>query len=344
MRELSPVVHGVAVAASALLWVGCAGGPAHPWVAAEKSTLWPLPPAPPRMRHEGTLTAGQTLRFRRWSVLDLLLGRPTLELGTPHGIDADETTLAFADSARAAVHVIELESRRYRRIGSAGDQPLGCPIGVALTGQGEMFVSDAAGAKVYRLSLGGRLMETLEGDFQRPAGLAYDRARQRLYVVDASAHAVLVYRRAGERTTQLRRLGARRKEEGGFNFPTHAALDREGRLYVSDSMNHRVQIFDADGRPMGAFGQAGDGTGDFAKAKGIAVDSAGHIYVVDSLFDVVQVFDRQGRLLLVFGGSGRDDGSLWLPTAICIDGKDRIYVSDSGNSRVQVYQYLPAAP
>jgi sugar lactone lactonase YvrE len=101
-------------------------------------------------------------------------------------------------------------------------------------------------------------------------------------------------------------------------------------------------MFDADGRRLGAFGHAGDGTGDFAKAKGIALDSEGHIYVVDSLFDVVQVFDREGRLLLVFGGSGRDAPSLWLPTGICIDEKDRIYVSDSSNSRVQVYQYLRA--
>ncbi|NQT50559.1 6-bladed beta-propeller [bacterium] len=335
----------MAALALGLLAAGCSRGPAHPWQAAATPTLWPLPPVPPRIRYEGAITAGQTLRFSKgWSLLDLLAGRPKITLTSPHGIAVDPQAIVIADSARAVVHVLDLAGRRYRHMAGAKDGPFRCPIGVALDGQGSVFVSDAAWGKVFRFSLRGRQMEEIEGKFIRPAGLAFDRARGQLHVVDAGAHAVLTYRWAGERFERLRRLGGRDQKPGGFNFPTHAAVDRAGRLYVSDSMNHRVQIFDAEGKRLGTFGQAGDGSGDFAKAKGIAIDSEGHIYVVDSLYDVVQVFDRQGRLLLVFGGRGKDDGSLWLPTGICIDGKDRIYVADSGNSRVQVYQYLAPRP
>ncbi len=68
-----------------------------------------------------------------------------------------------------------------------------------------------------------------------------------------------------------------------FNFPTNIARGADGRLYVTDTMNFRVQIFDAKGRFLRNFGQLGDGSGDFDKPKGIAVDSDGHIYVVEGL-------------------------------------------------------------
>jgi DNA-binding beta-propeller fold protein YncE len=181
----------------------------------------------------------------------------------------------------------------------------------------------------------------VEADLVRPAGLAYDRARRRLHVVDAGAHAVLTFEAtAGGGLRLLRTIGRRGTVAGDFNFPTHAAVDAEGRLYVVDSMNHRVQIFGPEGKALGGFGRAGDGTGDFSKAKAVALDATGHVYVTDSLYDVVQVFDRDGRFLLVFGGSGHGAGLLWLPTGIYIDGEDRIFVSDSGNARVQVYRYV----
>jgi DNA-binding beta-propeller fold protein YncE len=100
-----------------------------------------------------------------------------------------------------------------------------------------------------------------------------------------------------------------------------------------------VQIFDADGHALRAFGRLGDGSGDFDKPKGIAVDSAGHIYVVEALNDVVQIFDESGRLLLTFGGSGNGDGQLWLPSGITIV-NDVVYVADSANRRVQMFEYL----
>jgi sugar lactone lactonase YvrE len=108
-------------------------------------------------------------------------------------------------------------------------------------------------------------------------------------------------------------------------------------------MNFRVQVFDADGGYLRSFGRAGDGAGDFDKAKGIAVDSDGHIYVVEGFHDVVQIFDESGKLLLAFAESGAGAGQLWLPTGIAIAG-DRIYVADSANRRLQVFEYVRVAP
>jgi DNA-binding beta-propeller fold protein YncE len=338
-----PSAAGVALLLTAMACLGgCRGGPAPLWRPAEDTLTWPLPPVPPRIRYQGAITAGQAVRFRRgFSLFDFLVGRPEIEWSRPHGVAVGPRTLVIADSGLGELHVFDTEARRYHVVREAGDKPLRCPTGVALDGRGGLFVADSALAEVLWLSTQGEVLGRLPGEFVRPAGVAYDAPRDVLYVVDAGAHRVLAFERRGETFALARTLGERSDAVGGFNFPTHAAVDNAGRLHVADSMNHRVQMFAPSGARLGHFGQAGDGTGDFAKAKGVAIDSEGHIYVVDSLYDVVQVFDRRGRLLLVFGGSGRGDGSLWLPTGICIDGKDRIYVADSGNSRIQVYQYLP---
>ena len=49
----------------------------------------------------------------------------------------------------------------------------------------------------------------------------------------------------------------------------------------ADTLNNRIEIFDADGKFIRAFGKTGDGPGYFARPKGIAIDGDGHIWVAD---------------------------------------------------------------
>lgn len=60
-------------------------------------------------------------------------------------------------------------------------------------------------------------------------------------------------------------------------LPTFVALDSDRNVYVTDTMNNRVEIFDADGNFITQFGKHCDGPGCFAHPKGIAVDSDGHV-------------------------------------------------------------------
>jgi DNA-binding beta-propeller fold protein YncE len=59
------------------------------------------------------------------------------------------------------------------------------------------------------------------------------------------------------------------------------AVDRLGRVFVSDFGNHRVQMFAADGAYRSQWGGAGSEPGQFAGPQGIAVDGAGRVYVAD---------------------------------------------------------------
>ena len=64
------------------------------------------------------------------------------------------------------------------------------------------------------------------------------------------------------------------------------AIDADGRLFVGDWENHRIQIFDGDGAFLGAFGAEGDDA--LGGIGGIAVADDGSVFVVDQGKRVVQ--------------------------------------------------------
>ncbi len=104
------------------------------------------------------------------------------------------------------------------------------------------------------------------------------------------------------------------------------------RIYVTDTNNQRVQIFDYDGRPLGSFGSNGQGEGQFRFPYGVAGDSQGRLYIADLYNNNISVFDQDGKFIRYLGAKG----DLTRPGGLFIDG-DRLYVTDIGSSRVLVY-------
>ncbi len=313
----------------------------RPGTGADLAPVWPSPPARARIQFVKAISSlkdlgGKPSLWERF--LNLVAGEAPEQLVTPHGLAVFENRLYIADSDGHAVWEFDMARPAVHRWDVPGEHFL-TPIGVAVDQKGKVFVSDSGRGSVFVLSPQGRLLKAIRGEnlFVRPTGLALDRARKRLYVVDTAGNRITVL--DTESYKLVASFGRRGDQPGEFNYPVHAFVHND-RLYVSDSLNFRVQVFTLDGRFESSFGRMGDGSGDFARPKGVAVDTAGHIYVVDALFDRVQIFDRDGRFLLPFGESGQGTGEFWLPTGIYIDEKDRIFVADSSNRRVQVFQYL----
>src|SRR5262249_58756503 len=90
------------------------------------------------------------------------------------------------------------------------------------------------------------------GELETPSGLAIDRGRSLLYVADAKKHQVLCYA-AGDGAL-VRAIGKRGIDAGEFNFPTNLSVDSNGRLYVTDTLNFRVQVFDGSGSFVSSIG------------------------------------------------------------------------------------------
>lgn len=244
--------------------------------------------------------------------------------------------IAVADPGRRAVHLFDAKGERYARASG-----LGYPVAVAFVGS-TLIVADAERRTLLAFDLQGRPAElpVRVPALERPAGLAFDAKGQRLFVSDSAAHVVHVLSLAGKSPATI---GGRGSGDGELNFPTHLFTDVNGRLYVCDAMNFRVQIFAPDLSPLRRFGEVGDRPGNLSRPKGIAVDADGNVFVVEGYFDVVQAFDGEGRLLGIIGGSGIAPGRFWLPAGAAVDGR-LLYVADTFNGRVQVFdlEQMPA--
>nr|MBC7245839.1 6-bladed beta-propeller [Chloroflexota bacterium] len=127
---------------------------------------------------------------------------------------------------------------------------------------------------------------------------------------------------------------------GQFNDPKGIAVDEQGNVYVVDTRNHRVQVFDNAGRYVRGWGRQGDGAGEFQEPWGIAVDKGGDVYVADTWNHRIQKFDREGRFVKQWGVFGDTGGVLgatdvfYGPRDIEVDGEGKLLVSDTGNKRV----------
>jgi sugar lactone lactonase YvrE len=316
--------------------------------------VWPLPPDPPRVRWVGQINDLDEVKGkgngRSW--MERLAGpqgaydvRAVLQ--RPYGVAVDSQGRIFvADSAQRAVYILDQANKRVEVRRGASRAPLALPIGVALDEEDRLFVSDSFLHQVVCFDKDGKQLATFGRDkLERAAGLALDRDRHRLYVVDAKAHRIAVFNSAN--FTFQRYIGAPNSAKGAadpghFAIPSNVAVDRRGNLYVTDSFNFRIQIFDPEGKFVRAFGTHGDRPGSFARPKGIAVDSEGHIYVADAEFNNFQIFSDKGETLLAVGGMGSEPGQFILIAGLCIDRNDRILTTEQETGRVQIFQYLHA--
>jgi len=218
-----------------------------------------------------------------------------------------------------------------------GEQDFPSLVGLCRMPGGDLLITDSRLNRVQRISEDLILGFGDSIALDQPTGIACNRTTGDVWVVETGAHQLLHFNSQGQ---LIARIGERGPGPGQFNFPTFIWIDQEGRIYLVDSMNSRIQLLDPAGSYLGSFGEPGDATGYMARPKGIATDSRGHIYVADALFHAVQIFDRQGNFLYSFGSQGQGTGEFWMPAGLYIDQQDHIYVADSYNGRVQMFELV----
>ncbi|MFQ5508243.1 MAG: 6-bladed beta-propeller [Leptospirillia bacterium] len=332
------------ILAGALLLAGCAtpigGIPDAP----DMGNVWPVPPDQPRVAylHEVRVPADIGVSEGFWGrVVGSIAGRkkpPSIE--EPVGIYADaEGWMMVADPGLQVVHLFNLKKKTYRQAFRLPEGRLASPVGVAYDPERDwVFVSDSIHNRIFVYHTNGDYVGLFGEGLSRVSGLAWDRAGRQLVAVDTGNHRVLVY---GPEGRLVREIGGRGDQPGQFNFPTHVALDGEGRILVTDSLNFRVQVLTLEGEPVRQIGSLGQVVGTFSKPKGVAVDGQGQTYVVDGIYDVVQMFDREGQLLMHFGSAGSEPGHFWLPAGVAVaDGQ--VFVADTHNRRIQMFRLLAA--
>lgn len=217
------------------------------------------------------------------------------------------------------------------------------PVYVALDPlTGEIYVSDRPAASIYVFSADGTYLRDFEPGpglaGWAPLGVAFA-ADGDLFVTNVGApyESVLQFGRDG---SLVRTYGS----EGELNFPNGVSVDANGAVYVSDSNNGRLVIFDQDGNKLGVV-RRGVSIGDLGLPRGSAIDDAGRVFVADisqqgiQAYKVLATGEQQPKFIGGFGEAGTADGSFQRPNAVAVDDRGRVYIADWRNNRIQVWSY-----
>lgn len=238
--------------------------------------------------------------------------------------------------------MMESETGRMKRLltGSAipTDPILEKPAGVAAS-QGLVYVTDTVKRRIVVFDIVRRKVFEFgwrpPGDLVKPLALALD-DKGSVYVVDASRREVVVYDHLG---LFQRTLGG----AGQLEYPTGIAVSPDGkRIYIvdrasNDSLNHRVQVFDGEGKLLATLGRRGTGPGEFNVPVQAALAPDGTLYVLDAGNFRVQAFNPAGEFLRAFGSVGNSLGQFARPRGLAVDREGNIYVSDAAFANVQVF-------
>lgn len=311
------------------------------WHDAAINLVWPLPPDPPRIKYLRDLKGPDDVMPEKGKIarfMEFVTGEDDAKvaLNSPYGVAGSGDSVVYVtDIAAGLVHRYDLARRTVTYLTRAGEEPLVRPAGVAVDRDGGVYISDAGSAKVFKFDNDGAFLHELAGQFLRPAGIAINSYGEK-YVVDVLAHNLKVF----DVHDKFLRNFPRDDVKEPLNLPSNVAIGRNDDVYVTDSMNFMVKVFDHEGNYKNSIGQIGDAPGSFARPKGVAVDLDDHVYVVDASHGNFQIFNRDGKLLLFVGKNGAGSGEFSLPSGISIDPKGRIFVADTYNHRIQVFQYM----
>ncbi len=211
-------------------------------------------------------------------------------------------------------------------------------VGVHRT-TGRIFVSDRTRSCIDVYDYSGAHVERLSpdefGDIWSPMAMTFDDRTSNwddLYITELTSgqHRVMVFDYAGHVRLEFGKKGEGVDE---FSFPNGIAVDSLGNIYVADSNNFALKVFDQDGSNPRAI--------DAGLPRGLAVDERDLLHVVDVFGHSVIVFQAGESLqrLFTFGGQGMGAGEFNYPNGIALDSAGRVYVTDRENNRVQVWQY-----
>ncbi len=136
--------------------------------------------------------------------------------------------------------------------------------------------------------------------------------------------------------------GGHGSEPGQFLRPQSLAIDESDCLWIADSCNHRIQIFDATGdspKFVRELGTPGAAPGELRYPYSLILNPDETFFVCEFGNHRVQKFDRDGNFLAMFGTAGRQSGQFHQPWAVVVDQQGQMHMLDTYNHRVQSFRF-----
>lgn len=282
-----------------------------------------------------------------------------VKLGNPTGIDIDSSGDIFifhrADrewplvgpmpkDPIAAKTILKLDAETGQLLDSWGDNRFIMPHGLLVDDSNNIWVTDVGLHQVFKFTHEGKLLMTLgeahvpgtdATHFNYPTAVIVAKDGS-FYVSDGYGNSRVVKFSADGK--YLLEWGAKGNKESQFDIPHGITMDNEGKVYVADRENKRVQVFDANGKFIQqwadkSFGNMCSITYDKVNNRFVAVDDDISFSGLQHNGSDVIIFDTTGNIITRFGRSGSYDGPKCWYHDVVVDKEGNIYVEDLlGNS------------
>ena len=264
------------------------------------------------------------------------------EIMWPASIAVDlDANVYISDDALNRISVFNKEGQFLAKWGSQGssDGEFDRPAGIAFDGDGNLLVVDGLNGRVQRWTGDGRFLASFgkrgsrDGEFNMPWGITLD-GEDNVYVADWRNDRVQKLDPEGRHLATFGSPGSSSGQgDGELHRPAGVAVDQDGRVYVADWGNERVQVFRSDG--------------DFIA--GIRGQSGYSKWAQDWFISNQDLLEERDNANLhppvqanPWGSFVRDESAnveslLWGPTAVKVDADGRLFIVDSLRHRIQVY-------
>jgi DNA-binding beta-propeller fold protein YncE len=204
------------------------------------------------------------------------------------------------------------------------------PIGITHSGNSILAIEHSRN-RILKFNTSYEVVATYgERQLRGPSELTTD-GHENIYVCTILDHRVHKFTRDG---AHIKSIGTKGVLPGQFNSPNGIRINNQEELYVCDSRNNRIQVFDLQLDFKRIFGK---GKGQFSDPSDVDFDSSGNIYVTDSKNHRIQVFTPQERYIRVIGYKRFGSKELEYPLSIHIV-NDFIFVTEHQKNHVTVFK------
>jgi tripartite motif-containing protein 71 len=248
--------------------------------------------------------------------------------------------------------VVVKSGRSYANIGKVvfgingggegnGDGQFCRPWGVCCDNVGNIIIADRSNNRIQIFDKQGKFLRkfgsygTRSGQFDRPAGVAYDNQLNRIVVTDKDNHRIQIFQPDG---TFIFKFGEKGSKPGHyFNYPWDVAISSESNILISDTRNHRIQLFSSSGQFLNKYGFDGPLWKQFDSPRGVAFNQQNQIIVTDFNNHRLLVINPDFQTAKFLGSEGSNNGQFLRPQGCAVDHEGNIIVADSRNYRVQIF-------
>jgi len=261
------------------------------------------------------------------------------QLRSPSGVAVDDTGHVYiADKYNNRIRKVDTSGKISTIAGTGGNDysgdngpaveaELSNPGGVAVDGNGNLYIADTGNSRIRKIAADGTITTVAGvsdyGTYSGDGGPAVD---------------------------------------ADLNGPSALAIDSAGNLYIADTENSRIRKVDTNGIISTVAGSSGDGySGDGTPAvnaqlnepEGVAVDGSGNLYIADTDNNRIRKVSANGKIITIAGtgngGYSGDDGSGMLaelngPAGLAMDSSGTLYIADKYNYAVRKQvSYIPSS-